>query len=119
MTISTAYYNEFWEIKYGDMNYKIYIRRSSMVNFFERQHNSEFHKKREFVSKINSCLLPKESEPGSSGSIVSGYGLQDRAIEVRSSTEAKGFFLYPLCPDRLWGPPSLLYNGYRESLPRG
>jgi hypothetical protein len=21
---------------------------------------------------------------------------------------AKGFFLYPLCPDRLWGPPSLL-----------
>jgi hypothetical protein len=31
----------------------------------------------------------------------------------------KGFFLYPLCPDRLWGPPSLLYNGYRGSFPRG
>jgi hypothetical protein len=25
--------------------------------------------------------------------------------------EAKGFFLYPLSPDQLWGPPSLLYNG--------
>jgi hypothetical protein len=31
----------------------------------------------------------------------------------------KRFFLYPLCPDRLWGPPSLLYNGYRGSFPRG
>jgi hypothetical protein len=28
-------------------------------------------------------------------------------------------FLYPLCPDRLWGPPSLLYNGYRGSFPQG
>jgi hypothetical protein len=30
-------------------------------------------------------------EPGSSGSIVSGYGLDDRAIEVRSPAEAKDF----------------------------
>jgi hypothetical protein len=32
-------------------------------------------------------------EPGSSVSTVSGYGLDDRAIEVRSLAEAKGFFL--------------------------
>jgi hypothetical protein len=32
-------------------------------------------------------------ETGSSVSIVSGYGLDDRAIEVRSPAEAKGFFL--------------------------
>jgi hypothetical protein len=32
-------------------------------------------------------------EPGSSVSVVSGYGLDDRAIEVRSPAEAKGFFL--------------------------
>jgi hypothetical protein len=31
-------------------------------------------------------------EPGSSVSIVSGYGLDDRAIEVRFPAEAKGFF---------------------------
>jgi hypothetical protein len=31
----------------------------------------------------------------------------------------KGFFLYPLCPERLWGPPSLLYNGYRGSFSLG
>jgi hypothetical protein len=30
-------------------------------------------------------------EPGSSGSIVSGYGLGGRAIEVRSQAEANGF----------------------------
>jgi hypothetical protein len=31
---------------------------------------------------------------------------------------SKGFFLYPLCPDRLWGPPSLLSNGYRGPFSR-
>jgi hypothetical protein len=52
----------------------------------------------------------------SSGSIVSDYGLDDRgSIPGRG----KGFFLYPLCPDGLWGPPSLLYNGYRGSFPGG
>jgi hypothetical protein len=35
-----------------------------------------------------------KSESGSSVSIVSGYGLDDRAIEVRSPAQAKVFFLY-------------------------
>jgi hypothetical protein len=39
------------------------------------------------------CYLTSKSQPGSSGSIVSGYGLDDRAIEVRSLAEAKDFFL--------------------------
>jgi hypothetical protein len=51
----------------------------------------------------------------SSGSVVSDYGLDDRES---NPDWVKGFFLYPLCPDRLWGPPSLLYNGYRGSFPR-
>jgi hypothetical protein len=55
---------------------------------------------------------------GSSGSIVSDYGLDDRAIGVRSPVGAKDFSSI-LCPDRLWGPPSLLYNGYRVSFPQG
>jgi hypothetical protein len=32
-------------------------------------------------------------EPDSSVSIVFGYGLDDRAIEVRSPAETEGFFL--------------------------
>jgi hypothetical protein len=46
-------------------------------------------------SDITVCLH-KES----SVSIVSGYWLDDRAIEVRSPAEAKGVILYPLSPDR-------------------
>ena len=39
----------------------------------------------------------------SSVGIATGYGLDGPGIESRT------------CPDRPWGPPSLLYNGYRIS----
>jgi hypothetical protein len=58
-------------------------------------------------------------EPANSVSIVSGYRLDDPANEVRSPAEAKGFFLYTLCSDRLWGPPSLLYKGTGVPFPGG
>jgi hypothetical protein len=29
------------------------------------------------------------------------------------------FFSFTLCPDRLWGPPSLLSSGYQEALSLG
>jgi hypothetical protein len=49
-------------------------------------------------SKLHVCLCLSvscysECKPGSSVSIVSGYGLDDRAIEVRYPAEAKEFFL--------------------------
>jgi hypothetical protein len=56
---------------------------------------------------------------GSSVRIVSDYRLDDRAIEVQYVAEAKRIFLYPLCPDCLWGPPSLLSNGYQGSFSGG
>jgi hypothetical protein len=66
------------------------------------------------------CLVKlKNRSRVSSVSTVSDYGLDDRAIGVRSPAGARGFFLLPLCPDRLWGPPSLLYNGYRGVLSPG
>jgi hypothetical protein len=71
-------------------------------------------KYREFNSLMDVCC-----EPGSSVSIVSDYGLDDRAIEFRSSAEAKRFLLWPVCPERLCGPPSLLCNGYRGFFPGG
>jgi hypothetical protein len=55
----------------------------------------------------------------SSGSIVSDYGLDNRAIGIQSPAEAKEFSSVLLCPDRLWDPPTLLSNGYRGSFPRG
>jgi hypothetical protein len=48
---------------------------------------------------------------------VSGYGLDDRAIGVRSPARAKDFSSSPLCPP--WGPPNLLPNWYRGSFPGG
>jgi hypothetical protein len=45
--------------------------------------------------------------PGSSVGIVTGYGLDSPGIKSRWGQD----FLH--CPDRPWGPPSLLYIGYR------
>jgi hypothetical protein len=48
------------------------------------------------VSKFG-LLIILVIEPGSSVSIVSGYGLDDRAIEVRSPAEAKDFSCNVVC----------------------
>jgi hypothetical protein len=48
--------------------------------------------------------------------IAMGYGLDGRgSIPGRS----KRFFSFPQCPDRLWGQPSLLSNGYWGLFPWG
>jgi hypothetical protein len=52
-----------------------------------------------------SLLYYTKGKPGSSVSIVSGYGLEDLTIEVRSPAEAEDF------SSSLCGPPSLLNNG--------
>jgi hypothetical protein len=67
------------------------------------------------VHILNMFIFPKM--PGSSVSIVSYYGLDDLAIEVRSPAETIGLFLYITFPDRLWGPPSPLYNEYWGPFP--
>ena len=51
--------------------------------------------------------------PGSSVGIATGYGLDVPGIESRWGGE-----IFSNCPDRPWGPPNLLYNGYRV-FPRG
>jgi hypothetical protein len=52
----------------------------------------------------------------SSDSIVYGYGLDDRATEVRSLAEAKDF-ISSLCVQTGCGAHRLLYNGNRGSFP--
>ena len=48
------------------------------------------------------------SGPGNVVGIATGYGLDGPEIESRWG----GGEIFPTCPDRPWGPPSLLYNGY-------
>ena len=54
------------------------------------------------------------SGPGSVVDIATGYGLDGPGIESRWG----GDEIFRTCPDWPWGPPSLLYNGYRV-FPRG
>jgi hypothetical protein len=46
--------------------------------------------------------------PGSSVSLVTGYG-QD-GPEIKSQWRSE---IFRICPDRPWSPPSFLYNAYR------
>jgi hypothetical protein len=54
----------------------------------------------------------------SSVGIATGYRLDDREVGVRVPVGSRIFFS-PRRPDRLWGPPSLLSNGYRRLFLRG
>jgi hypothetical protein len=49
--------------------------------------------------------------------LVTGYGLDDEGVGVRVPAEER--ILTPFPPGRFWGPPSLLWNGYRGLFPRG
>ena len=50
------------------------------------------------------------SGPGSSVGIAISYGLYGPGIESRWG---EGGEIFRTCPDRPWGPSSLLYNAYR------
>jgi hypothetical protein len=55
-------------------------------------------------------MLRFNSGPGSVVGIATGYGLDGPGIE---SLLEGGGEIFRICPDRPWGPPNLLYNGYR------
>jgi hypothetical protein len=49
---------------------------------------------------------------GSAVGIATGYGLDDRGIGVRILVRSR-IISSPYRPDRLWGPPNLVSNGYQ------
>jgi hypothetical protein len=49
-------------------------------------------------------------------SIATGYGMDDRGIGFRVPVGSR-IFSFPRRPDQLWGPPNLLFNGFRGLFP--
>jgi hypothetical protein len=64
---------------------------------------------------IGLLLYSRDSPVG----IALGYGLDDRCPRVRFPTGSWEFFSSPPRQKRLWGPPSLLCNGYQGLFPWG
>ena len=64
----------------------------------------------DYQTAQNKILLAriKLRGPGSVVDIATGYGLDSPGIESPAGGE-----IFRTCPDRPWGPPNLLYNGYR------
>jgi hypothetical protein len=58
-------------------------------------------------------LQPIIKRQDSAVGTATGYGLDDQGVGVRVAVWAR-IFTSPCLPDRLWGQPSLLSNGYRR-----
>jgi len=59
------------------------------------------HDRKNRTYRYNTC------GPSSVVGIATAYGLDGPGIKSRWGE------IFRTCPDRPWGPPSLLYNGYR------
>jgi hypothetical protein len=71
------------------------------------QHNNTYSRLTSARERSKHAEIQK-CGPGSVVGIATGYGLDGPGIESYWGGE-----IFRICPDQPWGPPTLLYNGYR------
>jgi hypothetical protein len=67
------------------------------------------------ANNYSRTIIDSEESRNSAVDIATGYGLDDQWVRIRVPVGAR-IFTSPCRPYRLWGPPSLLSNGYRGTL---
>jgi hypothetical protein len=63
------------------------------------------------INELIKNVIPLHRSRDSAVGIATGYGLEDRGVGIRVPVGSRIFFP-PNRPDRLWGSPSLVSNGY-------
>jgi hypothetical protein len=79
----------------------------------ETEHVSRFGDIRNYYKIVISKFEGRSRD--SSVDIATGYGLDDQGVGVWVPVSSR-IFSSPRRPDRLWGPPSLLSNGYKGAV---
>jgi hypothetical protein len=74
-------------------------------------------KEETFPSQWEEGLICPKYKKGAA-SLTTGYGLGEQGVRVRFPVRSR-IISSPRHPDRLWGPPSPLSNGYWGLFPRG
>jgi hypothetical protein len=69
------------------------------------------------AGRFSVCMFLTTGSWDSAVGIVTGYWLGDQGVRIRVLVGSR-MFTSPCYPDRLWGPPNLLYNGYQGLFPR-
>jgi hypothetical protein len=93
----------------------IYVSFSAVIICVETSYVLQLSCDKVLKSKIlthSSTFSGIVTSRGSLVGIATHYGLNDRGVGVQVPVGSR-IFSSPRRPDRLWGPPNLLSNGYR------
>jgi hypothetical protein len=101
-----------WKIQSMKFLMRFYSFPVGLMAFFYKYRQSLFSLFLTFLFTVSHLL----SRLGTVG-IVTGYRLGCRRVRVRVPIGARCFS--SARPDRFWGPPTLLSNGYQGFFPRG
>jgi hypothetical protein len=106
---------DFWNFTFLPFPHKVrwtgilYLSSHACVLAF---HNCKLLWYFSFLIRFKLCMEQQLIESRDSAvSMVTGYGLEDQGVGVQVPVQ-EIIFTSPCHPDWLWGPPSLLSNGY-------